>query len=254
MPAYPERPSTYDPERGNERPRHIGRRLFLGLLGTGAAALFVPRDIFSRLAPSPLLTQDRGAGQPTTKTFTRFVDSLDPSEIPSPRGRFRIYQVTSSNPRFDEARWRLAVDGMVENPISLTYDQLLALPVATQISDFKCVTGWEVKDIYWEGARIGPILDVVRPKPEATHITFYSGDGAYTESLSLQQANYPEVILAHKMAGRPLSTRQGAPLRVVVPRMFGYKGAKWLTRMELTDRQIRGYWEVRGYSVNGYRS
>lgn len=254
MSADPNSSSPHHAKGGKEGPLRIGRRLFLGLLGAGAVALFVPRNLVSNLFSGTRLDQPLGTEEVVTGAFTRFIGRLSPSEIPTPRGRFRIYQVTQNIPQFDPSTWRLQVDGLVDNPVSLTFDQLLALPSDTQISDFKCVTGWEVKEIYWEGVRFSTILDMVKPRPEATHITFYSTDGAYTDSLSLQQAAYPEVMLAYNMAGKPLPARQGAPLRVTVPRMFGYKGTKWLGRMELTNRQIRGYWEVRGYAVDAYRS
>lgn len=237
-------------------PQRIGRRVFLGMLAAGAGALVLPRDLFSNWFNGK--SSQPEAGEVIQETldnkgpdYTVFVDKKDP--IPGSSGRFRIY-AAEGIPRFDTTTWRLAVDGMVENPISLTYDQFRALPTEVQISDFKCVTGWEVKNLHWEGVRIRTLLEMVKPLPNARFITFYSMDGEYTDSLSLMQATYPEVTLAYKMGGQPLSARQGAPVRVIVPRMFGYKGVKWLNRMELTDKEILGYWEVRGYSKDAYRA
>src|SRR6266702_2415680 len=112
-------------------------------------------------------------------------------------GGFRINTVEPRNPRFEPESYRFVVDGLVENPISLTFDQLLALPSVRQVSDFHCVEGWGVKDVRWEGVRLQTILDMVRPKPEAAFITFYSLDGVYTDSLSVGQASLPDALIVY---------------------------------------------------------
>ena len=166
--------------------------------------------------------------------------------------QFRIYTVTMPMPDFDPKTYRLIVDGMVEQPLELTFDQVLALPSVHDVSDFHCVTGWGVEDVEWEGVRIEEIIRRVRPRPGAGYITFYSMDGVYTDSLSIAQATAPGVLLAYKMMGAPLKKEHGAPLRVIIPQMYGYKGVKWLYRMEFTDRQVVGYWEQRGYPIDAY--
>ncbi|MGH3026341.1 MAG: molybdopterin-dependent oxidoreductase, partial [Gaiellaceae bacterium] len=143
----------------------------------------------------------------------------------------------------------------------LTYDELLALPRAEQTSTFHCVTGWTVKDVRWAGVRFRDLLDLVEPLPGARAIRFVSLEQPYTDSLTLEQARLHDVMLAYELDGRPLSRPHGAPARVVIPEMYGYKGVKWLTRMELVAAEPQGYWEGLGYDQdawvgrsNGYSS
>ncbi len=167
-------------------------------------------------------------------------------------GGFRINTVEPGPPAFDPAGYRFVIEGLVEEPISLSYDQLLALPRASQVSDFHCVEGWSVPSVRWEGVRLQTLLDLVHPKPEAAYITFHSLDGYYTDSLSLGQASLPDALVAYKMYGQPLTPDHGRPLRFIMPRMYGYKGAKFLYRMEFVAAQSVGYWEQRGWQVNGW--
>lgn len=167
-------------------------------------------------------------------------------------GGFRINRVEPTNPAFDPTKYRFVVDGLVENPISLTYDQLLALPSVKQVSDFHCVEGWGVQNVRWEGVRLQTILDMVHPKPDAAFITFHSLDGYYADSLSLGQASFPDALLAYHMYEQPLPPDHGYPLRFIMPHMYGYKGAKYLYRMEFVGSQTIGYWEERGWQVDGW--
>jgi DMSO/TMAO reductase YedYZ molybdopterin-dependent catalytic subunit len=165
---------------------------------------------------------------------------------------FRINTVEPKNPAFEAASYRFVVDGLVEKPLSLTYDELLALPSVNQVSDFHCVEGWGVSDVRWQGVRLQTILDMARPKPEASFITFHSLDGYYTDSLSVGQSSLPDALLAYHMYEKPLPPEHGYPLRFVMPKMYGYKGAKFLYRLEFAATQATGYWEERGWQVNGW--
>jgi len=167
-------------------------------------------------------------------------------------GGFRINTIEPSSPAFDPVSYRFVVDGLVEHPISLTYDELLALPGVSQVSDFHCVEGWGVKNVRWQGVRLQTILDKVNPKPEAGFITFHSLDGYYTDSLSLGQASLPDALIASHMYEQPLTADHGYPLRFIMPKMYGYKGAKYLYRLEFVAGQAIGYWEQRGWQVDGW--
>jgi DMSO/TMAO reductase YedYZ molybdopterin-dependent catalytic subunit len=167
-------------------------------------------------------------------------------------GDFRINTVEAKTPSFDPNSYRFVVDGLVENPISLTYSELTALPSVRQVSDFHCVEGWGVKDVRWEGVRTQTILDLVRPKPEAAFITFHALDGVYTDSLSMGQASLPDALLAYRMYEQPLPPEHGYPLRFVMPKMYGYKGVKYLYRLEFVSTQSIGYWEDRGWQMNAW--
>jgi DMSO/TMAO reductase YedYZ molybdopterin-dependent catalytic subunit len=167
-------------------------------------------------------------------------------------GGFRINTVESKTPAFDPATYRFVVDGLVEQPLSLTYDQLLGLPSVKQVCDFHCVEGWAVKDVRWEGVRLQTLMEMARPRANAAFITFHSLDGVYLDSLAVGQASYPDALVAYRMDDQPLTPDHGFPLRFVMPHMYGYKGAKYLYRMEFSPAQVIGYWEQRGWQINGW--
>ena len=148
--------------------------------------------------------------------------------------------------------WRLEIAGLVRRPVSLGYQDVLALPRAHQVSTFHCVTGWTVKDVRWAGVRFKPSARARRSAPEAKAIRFVSAEHPYDDSLTLDQALLPDAMLALELDGAPLSRPHGAPARVVIPEMYGYKGVKWLERMELVATQPTGYWEGLGYDQNAW--
>lgn len=170
----------------------------------------------------------------------------------SPQGGFLERTVESSRPEFDPDTYRLVVDGLVGRPLNLTYGELLSLPSASQTSDFRCVEGWGVDAVPWEGVRLQSLMDMAQPLAEARFVTFHSLGGQYQESLSLEQAGLPGVMLAYRMYGEALPPERGSPLRLVFPSMFGYKGAKWVTRVELRAERDPGYWEGFGYPSDAW--
>jgi DMSO/TMAO reductase YedYZ molybdopterin-dependent catalytic subunit len=214
-------------------PRPYGRRAFLALLAGGVSSL-------AWAGPAA------GIFSPLTSQFSQLLGNL------LPVGGWRIYTISGSMPLFDERVWRLEITGLVERPISLSYAQLLALPRSRQVSDFHCVTGWSVPKARWAGVRFSELLALAGPKPSAKAIRFVSLEDPYQDSLTLEQALMPDVMLAYELDGKPLSRPHGAPARVVIPEMYGYKGVKWLTRMELVDHQPTGYWEALGYDQNAW--
>ena len=165
---------------------------------------------------------------------------------------WRYNTVENPVPAFVPASYRLVIDGLVERPFTLTYDELRAIPAVRQVSDFHCVEGWGVDDVQWDGVRLQTIIERARPSRDAKFVTFHSMQGVYRDSLSLHQSGLPDVLIAYDMDGQPLEQDHGAPLRLVMPRMFGYKGAKWLTRIEFSDVQERGFWEERGWGVDAW--
>jgi DMSO/TMAO reductase YedYZ molybdopterin-dependent catalytic subunit len=183
---------------------------------------------------------------PFTSAFSQLVGNLFPV------GGWRIYTISGSMPIFDPSSYRLEVTGLVRKPRSFTYDELLALPRAHQVSTFHCVTGWTVHNVRWSGVRFSHILDLVEPLPSAKALRFDSLEVPYNDSLTLEQVGLHDVMLALELDGQPLSRPHGSPARVVIPEMYGYKGVKWLTRIELMDRQPTGYWEGLGYDQNAW--
>ncbi len=149
-------------------------------------------------------------------------------------------------PMLPPARWRLAVDGLVEHPLSWEWDDFQAQPRVRSTSDIHCVTAWSRYDNRWEGVSARRILDLVRPKPEARHVIFHSFDG-YTTNIPLSVFAGEDVMLAASWEGEPLTREHGGPVRALVPRLYFWKSAKWLKRIELSAEDKPGFWEVRGY-------
>jgi len=143
--------------------------------------------------------------------------------------------------------WRLTVDGAVASPLSLSFSDLMALPQVEVDADFHCVTGWSVLDLRLSGVRFETVLALARPTLEATHVMTHAYDG-YSTNLPIEEAIKEDVLLVVAVDGQPLPRDHGGPVRVVVPQLYAWKGAKWLRRIELLTHDQRGYWEIRGYS------
>ncbi len=149
-------------------------------------------------------------------------------------------------PRFDEATWDFRVYGAVEDEFTLSYSELKELGPARVGADMHCVTGWTTLDNEWEGVPFRTIAERARPKPEAAWVVAHC-DHVYTSNLSLQAMLDDDVLLAWGNRGEPLTPEHGFPLRLVVPKRYAWKSAKWVRALELTADNKRGFWEVRGY-------
>lgn len=150
-------------------------------------------------------------------------------------------------PVFDEARWDFSVEGEIDNPIRLSWKDFLGLPKVKVVSDFHCVTSWSRLDNEWEGVLFSEIARTVRPRETAGFVTVVCEQG-YTTSLSLDELMDDDVLLAHGLGGKPLPPEHGGPLRLVVPKKYAYKSAKWVRKLVFTREKELGFWEKRGYS------
>ncbi|MDO9099015.1 MAG: molybdopterin-dependent oxidoreductase [Candidatus Methanoperedens sp.] len=164
--------------------------------------------------------------------------------------RFRIRSIEQT-PSFDPNTWKLTIEGLVKTPLTISYGELLKLESEEQVRDFHCVEGWSVNDVKWKGIRLKVLFDMAGIAPEAAFATFYSASGIYKDSLSIKEALEPGVMLAYLLNDETLPEEQGKPLRLVMPRMFGYKNVKWVNRITLTGTQEIGYWERFGYKMDG---
>ena len=153
-------------------------------------------------------------------------------------------------PDVSPERWRLRLEGQVEAPLRLTWDEFMALPQAESVSDIHCVTQWSRYDNRWQGVKARELLALARPRQAARFVSFTSYDG-YTTNVPLEDFDRDEVILAHGWEGRPLTRQHGGPLRVVIPHLYFWKSPKWVTRIELLGADRPGFWEVRGYHNYG---
>ena len=150
-------------------------------------------------------------------------------------------------PKVALEEWRLKIHGLVENPVELNWESFNALPAFADVSDFHCVTTWSQFDVAWEGVAFFSIVDLVRPAAEATHLVFQSYDG-YDTNVALDACMDDDVLIATRVNGGPLPLEHGAPARMVIPKLYAWKCAKFLREIRFVDDHQPGYWEKRGYS------
>ena len=152
-------------------------------------------------------------------------------------------------PRSDPARWSFRCFGLVEQEVTWTWAQFLELPRVTLTSDVHCVTRWSRLDNRWEGVHIREIMRRVPVRPEARHVLIHA-DPDYTTNLPLSDLVDDDVLLALKHDGRDLEPDHGGPLRLVVPKLYFWKSAKWLRGFEFLDVNPPGFWEQNGYHMH----
>ena len=218
--------------QAQDEPRRYGRAVFLATVGAGLSSLLWGKAVWGQVS---------GA--------LGSAESLVPLV---PTGGWRIYTVSGSMPTFNPVTWRLTVAGQVEEPTTFSYEQLRALPRVNQVSTFHCVTGWTVKNVHWGGVRIADVLAAARPLPDAGALQFVSAEQPYIDYLTVQQAALHDVMLAYEMDGKPLPREHGAPLRLIIPEMYGYKNVKWLQEINLVQSPQLGYWEELGYDQDAW--
>jgi DMSO/TMAO reductase YedYZ molybdopterin-dependent catalytic subunit len=149
-------------------------------------------------------------------------------------------------PSVDLATWSLRVFGLVANERTLSWDELHALPVTDVTTDIHCVTKWTKFDTHWQGVRVRDVLDVAGVLSEATHLLQHAEHG-YTTNTPLAEVLADEALLAWSFDGDPLEAVHGGPVRMVIPRLYFWKSAKWLRGLELLDHDEPGFWEQNGY-------
>ena len=154
-------------------------------------------------------------------------------------------------PDIPHQKWKLTIDGEVEHPVTLTWEDFMNLPQTQDVSDFHCVTTWSRMDVPWAGVRLADLAALVVPKSTATHILCYGYD-KYTTNLSLEEALKEDVLLVHTADNKPLEKDHGGPVRMITPQLYAWKGSKWINRIEFLPYNKLGFWEVRGYSNTAY--
>ncbi len=216
----------------------IGRRVFLGVLGLGAAG--VAAGARGQAAVGRVVS-------PIVHAAGNGIAALIPGA-----NRFRIYTVTDGYPFESDSQYRLEVGGLVRRPMSLTLNDLKSMPATRLVKDFQCVTGWRVPDVPWIGVRLADLIARAEPTSAAKAVEFYSFDGAYSESLTLDQANRYDVIVAYEMLGASITTEHGGPVRLYVAPMYGYKSCKWLRSIKVVAEPVPGFWEQQGYDIDAW--
>jgi len=148
-------------------------------------------------------------------------------------------------------KWKLVIDGQVETPVTLSWEDFMALPQTEDVSDFHCVTTWSRMDVPWVGVRLADLAALVQPRASATHILCHGYD-KYTTNLSLEEALKDDVLLVHTADNKPLERDHGGPVRMITPQLYAWKGSKWISRIEFLSANKLGFWELRGYSNTAY--
>jgi DMSO/TMAO reductase YedYZ molybdopterin-dependent catalytic subunit len=221
-------------EHDPEQPRRYGRRLFLATVLGGVSSLY----------------WGKAAWDHVTGVVSPVASAVAPGILPS--GGWRIYTISGHMPVFNPATWRLKIGGLVEQPLSLSYDELRALPRVDQVSTFHCVTGWTVDHVHWGGVRLSDVLDRAQPQASGHALRFVSMEVPYVDYLTRRQGSMHDVMLAYEMDGKPLPQEHGAPVRLIIPEMYGYKNVKWLEGIDVVRGAGNGYWENLGYDRDAW--
>lgn len=149
-------------------------------------------------------------------------------------------------PEVPLAEWSLTLDGLVEKPVTLDWGKFNALPQVTDVSDFHCVTTWSKYDCQWSGVAFTTLFELVQPKPEARFVYFTSYDG-YSTNVPLEHCLDDDVLVATRFDGAPVTREHGGPARVIIPKLYAWKGAKFVKTVTFLAEDRLGFWEVRGY-------
>ena len=149
-------------------------------------------------------------------------------------------------PRIDTARWTMTVDGLVETPQVWSWDEMHGLPQSEYAGPIHCVTTWSKFDTRFGGVSVDTLLDAAGPLPTASHLLATSTTG-YTTNLPLDHVRGGQAWVVWSFDGRPLPRDHGGPVRLLVPHLYFWKSAKWVTQLTLLDHDQRGFWELNGY-------
>ena len=153
-------------------------------------------------------------------------------------------------PKLDINSWRLNTKGLVDKPLTLSFEDLEKLPQVKLTKDFHCVTTWSIKDVVWEGVHFTELAKLTSVKKDAQWVMFHCADG-YTAPVPLEDAMVEGSLIALKMNSKPIPVQQGFPARPFIPHLYGWKSAKWLTDVEFLPKYEDGYWERYGYHEKG---
>ena len=194
------------------------------------------------------LTQTKSKWAQLGKFLTGTISRPEDSRLPPGQHLVKNWPILDlgQTPNIARENWHLDIVGAVEFPTTWRWHDLMSAPQTHKLSDIHCVTSWSRYDNNWDGVTTHDLLDAVRPTPEATHVLLTSNDG-YTTNLTLEDFASPEAMIVHSWEGQPLPLDHGGPVRLVVPHLYFWKGAKWLRKIEFATKDHPGFWEVRGY-------
>ncbi len=203
-------------------------------------------------APESKLTRTKRSWAEQGRFLTGRIAGLQTDRLPPGQHLVKNWPVLDlgQQPVVRPESWRLDIAGEMENPVSLDWRAFHALPQSDRLSDIHCVTTWSRYDNRWQGVSTRDLLDLVMPRPSATHVMLSSYDG-YTTNLPLADFAVEDALLATHWEGEPLTGEHGGPVRVVVPHLYFWKSAKWVNRIEVLTADRAGFWERNGYHMRG---
>jgi DMSO/TMAO reductase YedYZ molybdopterin-dependent catalytic subunit len=214
-----------------DRPVVATRRGFLRSAGIVACS-----GIIGRILGDDFELSARADGRPRLPPGQHAIEALKPMGGDEGDGRFETF--------------RLKVHGLVNKPYEIDYAALLKLPQVEKKADIHCVTGWSLIDGLWKGVQITTLAGIAVVKPEARFVIFEAANG-YTANVPLKEAMADYSMVTYRLNGKPFSLDHGAPVRGLVPDLYFWKSAKWLTGIKFVKDDQPGYWETRGYNNHG---
>ena len=184
--------------------------------------------------------------------ITKISQSTDDARVPPAQYATKKFPVLTfgPTPRIDLKEWKFRVFGLVEKELSFDWDQFNAIGNVTLDAEFHCVTQWSRLENTWEGVPFLELMKHVRPRPEAKYVMVHCY-GGYTTNVALDVLSGADVLFASGHDGEPLPADHGGPMRLVVPKRYGWKSAKWVNGLEFMEADAAGYWEARGYHMDG---
>lgn len=163
--------------------------------------------------------------------------------------KFPVYDI-GPRPVFNREKWRFTISGEVKEKKTITWDEFMILPKVEVIADFHCVTKWSKQNMLWEGVSTRTIYDLVEPNPDANYLMIHCMEG-YTTNVPVEDFLKEDSLFAYNLNGRPLEPEHGFPLRLVIPQLYAWKSAKYVSGIEFMIEDEPGFWELRGYHMYG---
>ena len=186
--------------------------------------------------------------------ITRIGQNRGDVDVDAPPGQFVTEKFPvltfGPTPRVPTAEWRFRVFGLVEEELTLDWEQFNDLPQVTLDAEFHCVTQWSKLQNTWQGILFTNLMKIINPNPEARYVMAHCY-GGYTANVALDVLLDDDVLFAHSHDGKPLAPEHGGPMRLVVPKRYGWKSAKWVNGLEFMAQDAPGFWEMRGYHMEG---
>ena len=215
-----------------------------------SASLWSQAKIAARGIVSLLKTNEPAKDVPPADVVSP--DTLRETRLPPGQVRAKRWPIlhVGPTPKVDLATWRLAFTGLVDSPVTFSWEEFRALPSTRVFADMHCVTRWSLLDNTWEGVLVSEVMKRVVARPEARFVLVHAEQG-YTTNLPIDEFLGEDCLFAWARDGRDLEPDHGWPLRLIVPRLYAWKSAKWVRGIEFLDRERPGFWEENGYHRHG---